>query len=110
MSKQTAIAAIASVVATLGLCALTPPSFAATPEQGNAVEVRYKDLDLKTAEGKSELNRRIETAARSVCGLDQAQTTGTRIRSHSQAECYRNAMRQIEPQFARLVDTGGEGA
>lgn len=110
MSKQTTIAALGSVVATLALIALTPPSFAATPEHGQATEVRYQDLDLKTAEGKSELNRRIESAARSVCGLDQAQTTGSRIRSRSQTECYRNAMRQIEPQFARLIDSNDEGA
>lgn len=110
MSMQTAIAAIGSVAATLALCALTPPSFAATPEQGQAVEVRYKDLDLKTAEGKAELNRRIDKAARSACGLDQAVTTGSRIRPHAQTACYRNAMRQIEPQFARLVDSDSEGA
>jgi UrcA family protein len=110
MSMQTAIAAIGSVVATLALVAMTPPTFAATPDQGNAAEVRYQDLDLKTAEGKTELNRRIERAARTVCGLDQAATTGSRIRSHSQTTCYRNALRQIEPQFARLVDSNGEGA
>ena len=110
MSMQTAIAAIGSVAATLALCALTPPSFAATPEQGNAAQVHYKDLDLKTAEGKTELNRRIEKAARTVCGLDQAPTTGSRMHSRSQTDCYRNAMRQIEPQFARLVDSNGDGA
>jgi len=110
MSMQTAIAAIGSVVATIGLCALTPPTFAATPERGQAAEVRYTDLDLKTAQGKFELNRRIEKAARTVCGLDQAPTTGTHIRPHAQTSCYKNALRQIEPQFARLVDSNGEGA
>lgn len=110
MSMQTTIAAVASVAATVALCALTPPSFAATPEQGNAVEVRYKDLDLATSEGQAELNRRIDNAARAVCGLDQAVTTGSRIRSHSQNTCYRNALRQIEPQFARLVDSTNKGA
>ena len=80
MSMQTTIAAVASVAATVALCALTPPSFAATPEHGNAVEVRYKDLDLATSEGQAELNRRIDNAARAVCGLDQAVTTGSRIR------------------------------
>lgn len=110
MSMQTTIAAIGSIAATLALCALTPPSFAATPEQGNVAQVQYRDLDLKTAEGKTELNRRIEKAARTVCGLDQAPTTGSRMRSRSQSECYANAMRQIEPQFARLVDSGSDGA
>jgi UrcA family protein len=110
MSMQTTIAAIGSVAATLALVALTPPSFAATPEQRPAAEVRYHDLDLKTDEGKTELNRRIEKAARNVCGLDQAPTTGSRMHSRSQTECFRNAMRQIEPQFARLVDSGNGGA
>ncbi len=110
MSMQTAIAAIGSVAATLALCALTPPTFAATPAQGHTAEVRYSDLDLKTDKGKSELNRRIEKAARAVCGLDQAPTTGSHIRPHTQSSCYKNALRQIEPQFARLVDSNGEGA
>ncbi len=110
MSMQTAIAAIGSVAATLALVAMTPPTFAATPERAPAAEVRYTDLDLKTAAGKTELNRRIDKAARSVCGLDQAVTTGSRIRSHSQNTCYKNALSQIEPQFARLIDSNGEGA
>lgn len=110
MSMQTTFAAIASVAATVALCALTPPTFAATPGQGNSAQVQYKDLDLGTSEGKAELNRRIDKAARSVCGLDQAVTTGTRIRSQSQNACYRNALRQIEPQFARLVDSTNKGA
>ena len=41
---------------------------------------------------------------------DQAVTTGSRIRSHSQNTCYKNALSQIEPQFARLIDSNGEGA
>lgn len=110
MSMQTTIAAIGSVAATLALIALTPPTFAATPEQGNSIEVRYKDLDLRSADGKTELNRRIDRAARNVCGLDQPVTTGSRIRSSAQNDCYRNALRQIEPQFARLVDSSDRGA
>jgi UrcA family protein len=109
MSKQTTIAAIASVVATLGLFALTPPAFAAAPAQGEAREVRHTDLDLKSAAGQAELTRRIQHAARAVCGLDAAQT-GTRIPSRANQECYRNALRQIEPQFARLIDTKRSGA
>ncbi|MCB2047193.1 MAG: UrcA family protein [Novosphingobium sp.] len=110
MSKQTVIAAIASVAATVALCAMTPPSFAATPEQGSTVEVRYSDLNLKSAEGKAELTRRIERAARAACGLDRAPVTGTRLHSHQQKECYESAMRQIEPQFARIIDSGSDGA
>lgn len=109
MSKQTAIAAIASVAATLALVAMTPPSFAATPEQRSAAEVRYADLDLKTDEGRAELGHRIDRAAREVCGLNETQT-GTRIPSRSKVECYANAKRQIEPQFARLIDSSNRGA
>ncbi len=109
MSKQTVIASIASVVATLGLIALTPPALAAAPEPAASVQVRYADLDLKTAEGKAQLNRRIDRAAKTACGFDSGET-GTRIVSRAKQDCYRNALRQIEPQFARLIDTSRSGA
>lgn len=109
MSKQTAIAAIASVAATLGLCALTPPAFAAAPADGASIAIRYADLNLKSAEGQAELSRRIDHAARVVCGIDE-QNTGTRIPSRASNECYRNALQQIEPQFARLIDSKRNGA
>ncbi len=109
MSKQTVIAAIASVAATLALCAMTPPAFAAAPAPVNAVQVRHAGLDLNTSEGQAKLNRRIENAARSVCGMDTMQT-GTRIHSRSSTECYQNALRQIQPQFARLINSDRRGA
>lgn len=109
MSKQTTIAAIASVAATFALVALTPPSFAATPETRNTTEVRYADLDLSSDEGRAELSQRIDKAAREVCGMDDIQT-GTRIPYRSKVECYANAKRQIEPQFARLIDSSNRGA
>jgi UrcA family protein len=109
MSKQTAIAAIASVAATLALCALTPPALAAAPADGASVAIRYADLNLESAEGQAELTRRIDRAARAVCGID-AQSTGTRIPSRASNECYRNALQQIEPQFARLIDKQRSGA
>lgn len=109
MSMQTANAAIASVAATLALCAMTPPAIAAAPAAENAREVRYSDLNLKSEEGRAELSRRIERAARAACGLDTLET-GSRIRSQSKEKCYRDALRQIEPQFARIIETGRRGA
>jgi UrcA family protein len=109
MSKQTVIASIASVVATLGLLAMTPPAHAAAPTVTSSVEVRHADLDLTTAKGQAQLNRRIDRAAKAACGLGNNET-GTRIQSRAKQDCYRNALRQIEPQFARLIDTGRHGA
>lgn len=48
--------------------------------QARTAEVRHADLNLASAAGKAELDRRIERAARKVC-LDETQTA-TRIKDH----------------------------
>jgi UrcA family protein len=61
----------------LALCALALAA-AATPlaaEESRrvAVEVRYADLNLQSEEGADVLFRRLDHAARQVCGLDTRQ-------------------------------------
>lgn len=58
----------------LALAASAAPASAKTV----SVDVAYADLDLTSPQGQSALDRRIDTAARHICGGDQ-QRTGTRI-------------------------------
>ena len=60
--KRNAIA----LAAAFGLLVAAQPAFAA------AAAVTYSDLDLSTDAGQKELDKRIELAAKDVCGLNAA--------------------------------------
>lgn len=76
---------------------------AATPAAAGTMSIEYKDLNLGTVEGQQALERRIDEAARDVCGLDEA-STGTRIQSRTAKRCYQDAKKQATQQFAALVE------
>ncbi len=57
----------ATLAATLCLIGGAPAFASETVSNGRQVEVRYGDLDLTQAQDKSELNRRIKSAAFKVC-------------------------------------------
>jgi len=98
MIKTTSIAAAAAALVFTGL------SFgAATPAFAKDVTVRYADLDLTTAEGQKQLDRRLDTAARDVCGYDDV-TTGSRLRSPEAIECYDKARAQFSAHVAAAVE------
>ena len=79
--------------------AITPALSAADGEQRS--QVTYSDLDLSTAEGVAELDRRIENAAREVCDADR-QVTGTRMRSREARQCVETAKNQLDRHFAAI--------
>ncbi|WP_137680498.1 UrcA family protein [Aurantiacibacter suaedae] len=80
--------------------ALAPTVSAAEGEQ-RSTRVSYADLDLATAEGVAELDRRIDSAAREVCEADR-QTTGTRLESRAARECVETARNQLDRHFAQI--------
>lgn len=53
----------------------------ATAAQARNAEVRYADLNLKSAAGQAELDRRIESAARRVCVIEAPAPTRFEDRS-----------------------------
>jgi len=71
-------------------------------------EVVYRDLDLASATGQKELDRRIDSAARKACDLDTS-LTGTRIRSSHKQECYAEMKAKAKQQFATLIEQDGRG-
>jgi UrcA family protein len=106
MMKTMAIAA--SVVATATLFAVTP-GVAAAAEAGQSVAVHVADLDLATPKGQKQLERRIDRAARAVCGMDDGQT-GTRLASQDAAACYRLALRQVRERVAAAKENKPQGS
>ena len=65
MSPRPFLFAVAAVAVALGVTSATvSPAFAA----GRSVLVHYQDLNLDSAAGRAVLDRRLERAARAVCG------------------------------------------
>ena len=94
-----------AAIAALGLVATAAPAVA---QEGADIIVTYDDLDLDTAKGQKELDRRIEKAARQVCGLDR-QRTGTRMRDRQTTECLAHARNSTREYVAAAVASAGKG-
>jgi UrcA family protein len=88
-------------LASLSLAAASPAFAADEPAK---VAVRYNDLDLSSPEGRGELEKRIQAAARAVCGMTDSPTTGSRITSRSRLDCYAQATSQIGASVARAIE------
>ncbi len=96
-----------ALAAALGGMIATAPAQAASTET-NTAAVHFKDLDLTTEEGQSELDRRIDKAARAVCGLGEART-GTRLPNRKARECYESALSQLNERVAKLTKKQAAG-
>ena len=89
-------------IITLGLLAaatIASPAMAATADAGaeRTIAVRFSDLDMTSDSGQQELQRRIEVAARDVCGMSE-RPTGSFTPSSSSRSCYVRALNAVEPQ------------
>lgn len=82
----------------------TPIAASAADEaETQTVGVTYKDLDLTSEAGKAELERRLDNAARNVCGMSEKRT-GTRISSREARTCYRDARGQLDRHLAVVIE------
>lgn len=70
--------------------------------------ISYDDLDLSTAQGKAELDRRVYKAARDVCGMDDVMV-GSRIVPAETRKCYKDALRQIKKSLAAVTEQKAAG-
>jgi UrcA family protein len=96
MFKTFAIALAASLV-------VASPSFANEPDTQTRT-VRVFDLDLASTEGRTQLQRRIRVAARSICH------DGASIGAYSNAaewQCTKAAIDGTRTQVARLIAKAG---
>ena len=79
---------------------------AAAAEAPASVNVKYSDLDLSTAAGQAQLERRIDKAARSVCGVDDV-ITGSRVPSNEARLCLEETRARVHAQVAQAISREG---
>jgi UrcA family protein len=92
--------AISLALATVALSLAGPA--AAQQRDTRTTGVTYQDLDLSTEQGQAELARRIEYAARQVCGMGEREI-GSNIVSRETRACFRNAKRDLDQHFAGII-------
>jgi UrcA family protein len=78
-----------------GLVLAAPPALAGSAD--NHIVVEHADLNLSTAQGMAELDRRIDRAARKVCTVSAK--TGTMLKRLDQ-DCYASAVSSVRQQVA----------
>lgn len=88
----------AILAAALGAAMLSAPAVAAGPSTG----IRYADLNLTTPEGQAQLDRRIDDAAKAMCGIADIRT-GTILQGTKQKECYESAKASAHKQIAERL-------
>jgi UrcA family protein len=86
----------------LALAAAVVAVPAAAREETQSVKVHYGDLDLTSVEGQQQLDIRLERAARKVCRVGEP-VTGSYLLSRASRECYSEARRGLDLQYAQLV-------
>lgn len=91
-----------ATLAAIGLAA------SAVSAQAGGVKVTFDDLDLSTPQGQKTLDRRIDKAARAICGLDQVRL-GSRIRDKEATECFKDAKAKSRAQVASVIEREARG-
>ena len=91
-------AILAAAAAVLG----TVTALAAPAAAGTSVGVKYSDLDLSTRAGQQKLERRIDSAARVACGMDEVRT-GRFTPSTAQRQCYTHTKASVHDQVAETI-------
>jgi UrcA family protein len=86
----------------LALAAAVLAAPVAAKDETPAVAVRYSDLDLTNEAGQRQLDMRLERAARDVCGMNET-AVGSRLPAQRSRECYREARRDLDRQYAQLL-------
>ena len=96
-----------SLALALAAAGLAVPAAAA--DEAPRIGVHYGDLDLTSAEGQRQLDLRLERAAREVCGVNET-VVGSHLRSQHSRECYREARRDLDRQYAEAVNRKSSSA
>ena len=74
----------------------------ASASSSGAVNVKYTDLDLNTEAGQAQLERRIDKAAREVCGVGEIHT-GSIMPSRASQQCYAQTKATVHEQVAQAI-------
>ncbi len=95
---KSAYLALAAIGSTMALASTATPALAET------MVVHYSDLNLASEDGQVTLQKRIDAAAKKVCGYEELRT-GTRIRAADSRKCYREAKAKATTQFAAIIES-----
>lgn len=76
---------------------------ASMPAMAGEIHVAYGDLDLASVEGQETLERRIDGAAREVCGYNDY-TGGSRLPNAAMRRCFSQAKAGAGEQMAMAVN------
>ena len=95
------------VAAAIGMALITSPSIAGESDTQKII-VKFKDLDLSSADDQKELDRRIDRAAETVCEVNSVRT-GTRMRSQASLQCVKEARATVKALVAAKIEKAGLG-
>lgn len=93
---------------TLASLAAIGLALSATASHAETVVVPFVDLNLSTPEGQERLAKRVDAAARAVCGMDESRV-GTRIRDKDAIACFEAAKVKARAQFAAAAAQNAKG-
>ena len=110
MTKLDIAAVVAPLMTTLAAFSITVSPGPAMAAETNVpvATVKTSDLNLSDPAAQQILDRRIDRAARKMCGLDQIRT-GSLLASPQARECYREAVRSTRDQLARIEQNARRG-
>jgi len=89
-----------SVAAASAMSLAAAPASAQSDVEVRSTTVRYSDLDLSSRSGATELDRRVRSAVRSVCGVYRAQNAQDAAKAKS---CSKVAMADAMPRVELAV-------
>jgi len=88
--------------AILAAAAAAATVFAVPAAAESSIGVKYSDLNLATKDGQAKLERRIDSAARSACGMDEVRT-GRFTPSTAQRQCFAQTKANVHEQVAESI-------
>lgn len=92
------------IAAPVALLVTTVPT--AAQEEIRSTIVRYDDLNLSSASGRSRLTTRVKYAVETVCKSRPTNRQALQARVHA-SKCEKRAMRDVEPTIANLINGSG---
>lgn len=93
---------IRSPLALLACAGLALPALAQAQTEARPAQVRYADLDLSTSAGRATLDKRIATAARTVCA-EPAETGSLARNTRAERVCRADVRAQAEARLAERL-------
>ena len=93
---------------TLATIAAIGIALSAGTAHAKSVRVTYDDLNLESVAGQKTLSRRIDKAAREVCGYSY-QRIGSLSQQQDARACFKKARAGANEQFATIVESQALG-